>query len=396
MVAKTMCFGATIETQKVKRKMQNHNFRLKNKLKTFEFWVVVFTFSFLLLNFMGCATIPKRETLPTYKIGGITYIPLISLCDLRNIEYQYDTFSRTASLSKGAHKIDLMVGQRLVLVDGSSRTLRYPVDIYQGAVVVPYQFRQKILDPLFKESLSPSQADLHLLEIQKVVIDPGHGGTDPGAIGRTGLKEKDINLDIAKRLSSLLKSDGIKVVMTRSTDIFIPLARRVDIANNSGADLFISIHTNANRVRSLRGFEVYYLTPDMINDARWAMEAVENISLNFDKSCFASQSPIVKAILWDMIHTYSRAQSIGLARAICQTIGQNLNTKILGIKGANFQVLKGASMPAILIEVGFLSNNDEERMLKNSYYRQQVTEAIAVGIDSYAQAERPLMEAARR
>lgn len=350
---------------------------------------------FLLVTFLcGCVTVPTREAFPTYNINGITYLPLISLCDAKGINLQYDTFTKTVVLSKNSHKINLMVGDNLVLVDGRAQHLRYPIDIYQGTVVVPYKFKEQILDNLFKEFLPFTKAVLPLAKIKKVVIDAGHGGTDPGTIGKTGLREKDVVLDITKRLSSLLRASGVEVVMTRSTDRLIPLSDRVDIANNSQADLFLSIHANANRVRSLSGLEIYYVSPN-IDDSRRAMYAARNAYLNLDSSYFINPSLDLKAILWDMIYTHSRAESIELARYICRTINQDLNTRILGIKAANYYVLKGARMPAILIEVGFLSNYNEERMLKNSYYRQQIANAITQGVQNYAQ-DLALAEAAKQ
>src|SRR3989338_5556563 len=143
--------------------------------------------------------------------------------------------------------------------------------------------------------------------------------------------------------------------MTRSTDKFIPLPRRVDIANNSRADLFVSIHSNANRVRSLNGFEVYYVAPS-VNDSNRAMLAAKSAGLNLDSSYFASHSLDLKATLWDMLYTLDRAESIELSRSICRIVHNGLDCRVIGIKGARFYVLKGARMPAVLIEAGFLSN----------------------------------------
>jgi len=183
--------------------------------------------------------------------------------------------------------------------------------------------------------------------------------------------------------------------MVRSRDTFIPLSRRVDIANNSNAELFISIHSNANRVKGLNGFEIYYVSP-ALNDSRRALSAAQHLRLNLNSSWFASDSDSIdlKATLWDMIYASSRSESITLARSICRSIDHELETKVLGIKGANFYVLKGVRMPAVLIEIGFLSNPHEELLLKNSYYRQQIAKAIASGINSYTR-DYDIMEAYR-
>jgi len=358
-------------------------------LMCISFVLCIFT---LLLN--GCVSVPLREDLPTYNIHGVTYYPLLSLCDSRGINWQYDTFTKTVLLNKDLQRVNLMVGDTLVLVNGDPVHLKYPVDIYQGTIVVPYRFKEQIIDTLFKEFYPPRKVAAPLSRIKKIVIDAGHGGNDPGAIGRTGLREKDINLDIAKRLKSVLKSEGVEVVMTRSTDTFVPLSRRVEMANNSGADLFISIHSNANRVRSLNGFEVYYVASS-VNDSKRAYTSARYETLNLDNVSLASQSLELKAILWDMIYTNSRAEAIELSRSLCRAMNNNLDVRILGVKGARFEVLRGVRMPAVLIETGFLSNYHEERMLKNSYYRQKIAQAIEQGIRDYAR-DFALMEVASK
>lgn len=364
------------------------------KLKKIYFWVLVLFLPSCLLHFMGCATVPQREVLPAYNINGTNYFPLIALCNSRSIDWQYDTFARTVALSREGHKINLMVGENLVLVDGEPLHMRYPIDIYQGAIVAPYKFKEQVLDTLFKEAVPGRKIVSPLSKIRSVVIDPGHGGNDPGAIGRSGLREKDVNLDIAKRLSRLLRNEGIEVLMTRSTDKFIPLDRRVEIANNSGADLFISVHANANRVRSLSGLEIYYVAPS-VSDSKRAYTAARYATLNLGNAYFASDSLDLKATVWDMIYTFNRAESINLSRSICNVMENNQDVQVLGIKGGRFEVLRGVRMPAVLIETGFLSNSKEERMLKNSYYRQKISEGILQGLEEYAK-EATLTELASR
>ncbi|MDD2752895.1 MAG: N-acetylmuramoyl-L-alanine amidase [Candidatus Omnitrophica bacterium] len=220
--------------------------------------------------------------------------------------------------------------------------------------------------------------------IKKIVIDAGHGGNDPGAIGKTGLREKDVNLDIAKKLARVLKDSGIEVVLTRSSDNFIPLDRRVEISNNARADLFVSIHSNANRARLMNGFEVYYITPAASVDSRRALSAAQGGIAELGSESLFGSSLDLRATLWDMINNSNRADSIELAQAICHSIRQNLDTHVIGVKSANYYVLRGARMPAVLIEIGFVSNLQEERMLRNANYRQQVAEAIERGIENYA------------
>lgn len=357
---------------------------MKSKLKNFAFWIVILNFAFYILNFTGCATVPKQEALSTYQINGTTYFPLIAICDAKNINWQYDTFTRTVTLTKDSHRVNLRAADTLVLVDGRPWKSNYPIEINRGAILVPEKFKSEVLDKLFKQTYPARKTISPVLYIKKIVIDAGHGGSDPGAIGRSGLREKDVNLDIASRLANLLRAQGIEVVMTRTIDRFVPLSKRVNIANNSKADLFIAIHANANRVRSLSGFEVYYVASS-VSDTKRAYASARDSKLNLSSSYFASNSLDLKATLWDMIYTYARAESIELSRSVIRAMNDNLDARVIGIKSARFEVLKGVQMPAALIEVGFLSNRNEELMLKNGFYRQKIAESIADGIREYAQ-----------
>jgi N-acetylmuramoyl-L-alanine amidase len=352
----------------------------KKLLKIFYYGSILFI---LIIFATGCASVQKRSGIPSYNIHGTSYLPLIALCDLKGINWDYDTITRIVSLSKDSHSIKLQIGGNLVIVDGSPRHLNNPIDTYEGAVVVPYKFSQTILDVLFKENIASLEVIKPQTVIRKIIIDAGHGGRDPGAPGRTGLKEKTVNLDIAQRLKSLLESGGTEVVMTRSQDRFVSLEERVRITNSANADLFLSIHANANRVRSLKGFEVYYISSD-ISDSKRALYAAKNEKLNLDSGCFDSSSLSLKAILWDMVYNYDRAESIELSKAICKNVGCNLNTRVIGVKSANYQVLRGASIPAVLIEVGFLSNADEESLLRDDSYRNKIAKSIAEGLKEYA------------
>jgi len=333
----------------------------------------------------GCATIPTGESIATYSIGGATYYPLVILCDLRGVQMQYDPLIRTAHLSKDAQQVSLRVGDVLVLVNGNVLHLNSPIDIYQGTIAVPRQFKEQVFDVLFKPVvLGHRRAGVNKIKLNKVVIDSGHGGNDPGAIGRNGLKEKDVNLDIAKRLSSLLRAEGVATVLTRSTDKFVPLSTRVSMANHSGADLFISLHSNAARSRSLSGFEVYYVAPSVSDSKRAALTA-RSTALNLKDAVFSSGTGDLKVIVWDMIYANSRAESIELSRSLCKVMDSSIDANILGVKNARFAVLKGITMPGILIEVGFVSNLNEERLLRTGAYREKLAEGILEGIRNYSQ-----------
>jgi len=335
----------------------------------------------LLLNFCGCASVPRKGQITAYNISGAPYFSLVSLCDLLNIKWEYDSVTRTAQLRKDAHKINIQAGGRTIFVDGSPRQLNEPVDIYRGALVVSGQFR-RILEELFSESAARLEP-VSFAGIKKVIIDPGHGGKDPGALGRSGLQEKSVVLDIAQRLSRMLRKYGVETVLTRSADKFIPLEQRAALTENAQADLFISIHANASKARSLNGFEVYYISP-AVSDYKRALNSAKKFSLDLDGVSLASSSLNLEVILWDMTYTYNRGESIQLARNICQAVDRSItDIRIIGVKSANYCVLRGAFVPAILVEVGFLSNGKEERLLNTSFYRQKLAEGIKIGIQDY-------------
>lgn len=337
-----------------------------------------------MMHLSGCATVPTRQqNLPVYSLNGVKYLPLISYCELKGIEWDYDTFTRTATLTRGATQVSMSVGSPLAVVNGSTKGMKVPADLHNGAIVIPYRFKEEVLDPLFKEEARAEPKEYgYCGRFKKIVIDAGHGGKDSGAIGKSGLMEKNVNLDIATKLNRLLRDAGYDTVLTRDDDTFIPLPKRASIANNCDADLFVSIHSNANRTRSLYGLEVYYISPS-VSDSDRALVAAEDAGLDNKDLSPALGSMDVKATVWDMIYASNRAESMDLAKHICNEARGCLPTRVIGIKGAPFYVLKNTRMPALLVEVGFVTNSKEEKMLKSGAYRQQLAEIIAKAIKQF-------------
>lgn len=369
--------------------MQNSKSKNQNVLRNFKFCVVILPFAFCLLNLLGCATAPppKAGELPIQKlyINNTVYYPLLGLCSHLAISWDYDFIGRQITLKKSDTEIKLLIDSSVALVNGSPLDIKYPVVVYNGSVVVPSKFKEIVLDKLYRQTQPVDKKQYAgYKRIKRVVVDAGHGGRDPGAVGRTGLREKDVNLDIAKRLAGILERQGIEVTMTRRTDKFLSLEERVAIANRANADFFISIHSNSARSRKLNGFEVYYLS-DKANDSLRALSAAKNnIDLDIEEGSFYKKSLELKAILWDMLYTQNRWEAVLMAQAICQVASRNMGLRILGVKGASFYVLKGNSIPAVLVEAGFLSNQLEEKYLRNGFYRQQIAEALADGITDYS------------
>jgi N-acetylmuramoyl-L-alanine amidase len=211
-----------------------------------------------------------------------------------------------------------------------------------------------------------------------IVLDAGHGGHDPGAVGPTGLREKTVTLEVAKSLRDLLVRDGFRVIMTRYDDRFVSLGGRSAVANREEADLFVSVHANASRRRSISGFEAYYLSEATDDQAR-ALEAAENTALPEEVGRPISSD--TEAIIWDLLYTEHRAESLELASDICRGMsGAGIVSRNRGVKSARFAVLKGARMPAVLVEVGFVSHRDEEVRLRRPDYRTRLAEGIRQGI----------------
>ncbi len=221
---------------------------------------------------------------------------------------------------------------------------------------------------------------------KKIVIDPGHGGHDPGAIGPSGLYEKDVVLDIALKVRDIIKREypTYEVILTRSSDVFIPLNERAAIANKEDADLFISIHTNASTNRQARGIETFILnwTDD---EESMKVAARENaISL---KQMKQAQSEL-GLILASLEREGKRDESIKLAGSIQKALISNITfydsmVYNRGLKQALFYVLVDAKMPSALVEVSFISNTEEERLLAADSYRQKLAYSIVSGINAY-------------
>jgi N-acetylmuramoyl-L-alanine amidase len=224
---------------------------------------------------------------------------------------------------------------------------------------------------------------------RRIVIDPGHGGHDPGAVGPRKLYEKNVVLDIAMKLKKILAENPLNdVFLTRETDIFIPLEERTAIANKKNADLFVSIHANASPRRAARGIETYLL--NWTNDEEALRVAARENAISLKKMREMNrQMDTVNVITDDLLRQNKRDESVKLANYIQKSMVSTLNNDSkkyvvdLGVKQALFYVLFGARMPSVLVEVSFISNPEEEKLLSKDSYRMQIAKAIAAGLDTY-------------
>jgi N-acetylmuramoyl-L-alanine amidase len=221
------------------------------------------------------------------------------------------------------------------------------------------------------------------LSVSRIVIDPGHGGHDPGA-QRNGSSEADIVLDIALRLERLLQAEpGVDVVLTRRTDVFVPLEERTAMANRASADLFLSIHTNASSLAQASGVESYFLNFASSKNAE-AVAARENAASG---QAMRALPDLVKAIALNSKLDESRDFASLVQEALVQKLRpMNASVRDLGVKQAPFVVLVGASMPSVLAEVSFLTNDRESKLLKGQNYRQRIAEALFAAVQKYQAA----------
>jgi N-acetylmuramoyl-L-alanine amidase len=220
------------------------------------------------------------------------------------------------------------------------------------------------------------------LTARRVIIDPGHGGHDPGTQSRTGIKEKDLVLDISRRVAKLLKAGGeYEVIMTRNNDTFIPLEERTAIANSRSADLFVSIHANAHPKRTVRGIETFYLNLATTPDAEETAARENAVS--------TGRIAELQELLHKIMNNSKIAESSDFAHQVQNSMVRNVlgakskSSRNHGVKTAPFYVLLGANMPSILVEVSYLSNTEDAKLLSSSQYRQKLAQSIADGIERY-------------
>jgi N-acetylmuramoyl-L-alanine amidase len=217
--------------------------------------------------------------------------------------------------------------------------------------------------------------------VRTIVIDPGHGGEEVGARGPGGTLEKDVVLAIARRLrDQLVNALGVRVFLTRNQDAEVELDARTAIANNYKADLFISIHANAVRAQGAKGSEVYFLSYQASDEESRRVAMLEGIA---EPLGAAAPGSALELILWDMAQAEHLEESSALATRIQDELGAVTGSQVRGVKQAPFRVLVGATMPAVLVEVAFISNPEEEKLLSLAAYQGRVAGALMRGIARY-------------
>ncbi len=246
---------------------------------------------------------------------------------------------------------------------------RIVLDLRQGAAHAPGTTTQTP-GPRFRDTPG----------IRTIVIDPGHGGKEVGAVGPNGLLEKDVTLAVARKLSSALERIGARVILTREDDSIVSLDQRTAIANQYNADLFLSVHMNAAVVKGAKGSETYFLSLEASDEVARRAAETENASAAYAPTGAASD---LKLILWDLAQQEYLQESSRFAQAIQEELNKATGVQNRGVKQAPFKVLVGATMPAALVEVGFISNPDEETKLQTDGFQNAMVEALVRAVERY-------------
>jgi N-acetylmuramoyl-L-alanine amidase len=333
----------------------------------------------------------QRFGIPETEIDGISYVSIKDLSPILRCIHKQERQDQRLYLH--------IYGETFIFLEGSSYysykidsyNMHYPLRRISAEYYLPVVFLSEHVPLHFDQDADYEIGTLQVKKpvdhsVQVIVLDPGHGGKDPGAVGKKlKAKEKDINLSVALKLKQLLESElDVQVLMTRADDRFVSLGDRTRFANENKADLFISIHANASKNSSSHGAETYYLATAVTSDAR-AVEALENqvVELYEGGASARSKYDDLDFILSDLSQTEHLESSNDLASNVQQNLIAGSQLYDRGVKQANFYVLRGAFMPSILIELGFISNPAEELLLVKDEYQQRLARTIFEGIKRF-------------
>jgi len=354
-------------------------------------------------------------------VAGMGYLRINDVAEIFGGTVDFDAIKHTATLQLERGEVEFLIDSCEVIIANVKRSMKKETKIIEGRVWIPlevvvteafgqvlgakvsWDYASKTLSAVSEPTvappkeevrgvsivepevvpLGPSLEEVKKMRIRTVVIDPGHGGKDPGAIGPRGTKEKDVVLKIAHKLAKELhQSLRTRVILTRYHDIFLTLADRTAIANREKADLFISIHCNASLKPHSKGFEVYFLSDEASDEEAEAVANMENAVIALENK--REKGNEFSSILWSLAMNQFMNESSELCSLVVSQVEKDLaiaNNR--GVKQAGFRVLRGTKMPAILLELGFISNRSEERELCSSKFQKRLVESICSGVKEY-------------
>ncbi len=309
------------------------------------------------------------------KVGPRDYLSVDDIAKFYGLIGNVDSTGKTVVLNNGRNMLQVTIDSREAIVNGIRNWFCFPVIAHENKFLVSRIDLAKTIEPQLRPQMIQRSG-----KVQTIVLDPGHGGFDKGA-GSTFGNEKNYALDVARQLRPLLQAKGFKVVMTRETDVFIPLEVRARIANATKDSIFVSIHFNAtNSNPSAAGFEIFSLTPrgaPSTNDDALALHFVN----------MQAGSPM-------------EAQSFELAAAVYHSMLGHIQEFDRGIKRARFAVLRQTQIPSVLVEGGFLSETADSKQINDPAWRKQLAESLCTGIESYRalveKKQRPMLVAEYR
>jgi len=323
----------------------------------------------------GAAAAPRPgvPSIGAIKVRGKSYVSVQVMTRRRGLRLAVNERAGIYTLLDGGHRVVIVPGFSVAEVDGRTVDLPYPAIFHRDELLVPSML-------FLRARRSFERPASKTIPLRKVVLDPGHGGRDSGAVGAGGIREKDVTLSVALRLKRLLERRGVSVVITRSTDKYLSLAQRSRVANSSGADLFLSIHCNAARSSAAKGLETFALSWGISDSHRAGKAAVRHspgdlVSGSADRVSASTEKTIMRAHLGEQ-----RKQSIALSKCLQAEMVRLLGELDRGVKLRNFSVLRETYIPAALVEVGFVSYAPTARKMRTSSHRQRIAEALEGGI----------------
>ncbi len=331
------------------------------------------------------------DEIRTTKFSDIEYFNIYELDKTFKANIQADLLDQRLYISLYDKQLSILLDSSYLQFMGKTYNFLHPVILEKEKYYLPTSFLEEVLPIIFPNKISYHNHKIIAVipqdnSIKRIVIDPGHGGKDPGAIGFSKKNyEKNITLQVAKSLKKKLESNlEVEVLLTRSKDEFVSLQSRTEFANSNEADLFISLHCNAHRNKKVTGIEVYYLSTAKTDEAR-AVEAMENsVVYDYEGGADAVQQyDDLAFILADMAQNEHLEESYKISSFLQDNLVKQTKSYNRGVKQANFYVLRGAYMPAVLIEMGFISNHDDEKDLASEKYQNKIINAIFDSVKAF-------------
>jgi len=308
---------------------------------------------------------------PSFSHRDTLYVPVAAVARAWGM-HEVSRAGGELRFSSPEHTLAIAPGSREARLDGKALFMKAEADWVDGKLAVPIYLALIDLPELLAPGFPPVRGEDG--KKIRVFLDPGHGGKDPGAVSEDGIREKDVVLDISRRVKGILEARGFEVVMSRDDDVFIPLSRRSLLANRLRAAVFVSVHANAAQNRLAKGPETFYYSAsaDLSSDY---LARVENAYLSLKGGLFGPENVPLPAGRED-----KSRQLAGKVQARIAALGGGIDR---GVKTARFHVIRHSAMPSILVETGFLSHREEVALLGAGPYQQQVAEAVAEGVADY-------------